>query len=411
MSGKETYIFINGLLFIPSLGVIQSDTASQKLNLSEQYILLYLIQHADQPVTKNELIQAGWPDRVVSEASLFQIIRSLRLKLQEKTTGEIIATLPRVGYQLTQVTTKIYNDATLPKRKTDKRQIIIYAVFIMFTLFVLGTAGNYWLTSYKYPKQAENFTRTTMLDNNTLTLISVTEEGLDDLYQKIHTLYIEHKKNNNTKHLDNFKIYAYKGDQIYSIAWCQMDSEQTCLPHTDIAYQIKPVDWTLFNSHLLNTTQLNQEIPIIETQYARDPVSQIHIHFVDKSGIDSQVIYRYHSSDSSDSSDYSSLNFISEKNTDFYHTLSISSVSVKDIENESPFMATRELTPGIYNWTYENNRMIKKDQSTVLMIERLIEKQFNNKIVSYGYLLYQQPSLDLMLNHTYGIYWVHNSIK
>ncbi|WP_305810221.1 winged helix-turn-helix domain-containing protein [Photobacterium kishitanii] len=52
--------------------------------MSEQYILSYLIENHSTPVTKDDLLKVGWPDRIVTEASLFQVIRALRVKLNEK---------------------------------------------------------------------------------------------------------------------------------------------------------------------------------------------------------------------------------------------------------------------------------------------------------------------------------------
>lgn len=69
--------------------------------------LLYLVEHAGQNVSKDELIEAVWPNTVVEENNLAQAISALRKALGEK-TGEhrFIVTIPGRGYRfVAKVTT------------------------------------------------------------------------------------------------------------------------------------------------------------------------------------------------------------------------------------------------------------------------------------------------------------------
>ena len=75
MPSTEQIKFRTGVYYIPSLCILKSSDSTQKLNQSEQYILTYLLDNHHRPVTKGELLTAGWPDRNVSEASLFQVLR------------------------------------------------------------------------------------------------------------------------------------------------------------------------------------------------------------------------------------------------------------------------------------------------------------------------------------------------
>ena len=62
--------------------------------------LLFLIQHRDRVVTKDELLREIWSDVVVEEGNLTQQIFLLRKALQESADGQqYIATIPRVGYR------------------------------------------------------------------------------------------------------------------------------------------------------------------------------------------------------------------------------------------------------------------------------------------------------------------------
>src|SRR4051812_7908952 len=58
--------------------------------------LLILVRYRDRVVTKEELMQAVWPDTFVSDDSLTQAISSLRRALG---SAEVIATIPRRGYR------------------------------------------------------------------------------------------------------------------------------------------------------------------------------------------------------------------------------------------------------------------------------------------------------------------------
>jgi DNA-binding winged helix-turn-helix (wHTH) protein/TolB-like protein len=69
--------------------------------VGKQYdTLLYLLEHPDQALDKDTLLAAIWPDAVVEENSLTQVISTLRQLLGE-TRGDhrYIVTLPRKGYR------------------------------------------------------------------------------------------------------------------------------------------------------------------------------------------------------------------------------------------------------------------------------------------------------------------------
>jgi TolB-like protein/DNA-binding winged helix-turn-helix (wHTH) protein len=57
-------------------------------------LLVYLVEHPNRVVTKQELMQAAWPDTIVEESNLTQQLSVLR-----KTLGPLIVTVARRGYQ------------------------------------------------------------------------------------------------------------------------------------------------------------------------------------------------------------------------------------------------------------------------------------------------------------------------
>jgi DNA-binding winged helix-turn-helix (wHTH) protein/Tfp pilus assembly protein PilF len=62
--------------------------------------LLYLVEHAGRPVTKNELLQEVWAGVIVEEGNLTQTIHVLRRALRESPQEHrYVVTVPRRGYQ------------------------------------------------------------------------------------------------------------------------------------------------------------------------------------------------------------------------------------------------------------------------------------------------------------------------
>ncbi|WP_299012973.1 winged helix-turn-helix domain-containing protein [uncultured Photobacterium sp.] len=409
MSSNEQIKFRTEVYFIPSLGIIQSADSTQKLNLSEQNILTFLINN-HRPVTKGELLKAGWPDRIVSEASLFQVIRALRVKLQERRKGDVIETLPRVGYQITQFERLLYpmKKIATDRQKRIRKQVVTYSLLAASVL--VTSASIYWKGNhFQTPAQINFLTETEAWDNNKLMFIASNQTDLNDIKQKLSDIYREHTARFKQPTIQNIKAYAYKGHDIYSVAWCQVDKEKACLPNTDFAYTIEENDWEKFSQFLVTSTQTFRESPIIQTDMAREPTSQVYMNYMDDSGIQSKIVHYYISNNSPGNFSYSYMSFITEKETDFHHALSVRAATISVVENHSPFLATAELKPDMFHWAYQPNDIIIEDKSTALMTESRMREDFKKKRIVYSYLLYQQPFLNLVFYADTGIYWVNNS--
>jgi len=412
MSSHEQIKFRTEVYFIPSQGIIKSPDSIQKLNLSEQKILTFLITNHQRPVTKSELLQAGWPDRIVTEASLFQVIRALRVKLQERHKGEVIETLPRVGYQITQFEQQ---QSPFDSDSSKKTKRLLSHPFILFSfvccLIAASIGTNFWLNHYQYPDQAVYLTKTEIWGNNKLTLIATNKNDLDDLTQKLDHTYQQHLKQTSPSKIQNVKVFAFKGDGLYSIAWCRVDNKEACLPKTDFSYTLEYRDWEKFSDFLIFEAKSYRNDPIIQTELAREPTAQVFMNYVDDSGIQSKVVHHYISQGESGRLNYSYMSFITEKDTDYHHALSVRAAALSIIENHSPFLATAQLKPDMFHWAYQPNDYCIEDKSTALMTEARMRDDFKAKRIVYSYLLFQQPYLDLVFYPNVGIYWIHNSVK
>jgi DNA-binding winged helix-turn-helix (wHTH) protein len=91
------------------LGQIELD-ASQgciKINGREQYLrqkafqlLLYLLEHRDRLVTKEELIENIWEGTAVTDDALVQLVKEVRRSLgDDPRQPQFIKTVPKVGYR------------------------------------------------------------------------------------------------------------------------------------------------------------------------------------------------------------------------------------------------------------------------------------------------------------------------
>ena len=77
---------------------LRVDGQDQLLDRSSHEILRYLLDRAGEVVTKDELLEAGWPGRMVSENSLAKAVSRLRLALGEQ--GSAIRAVHGYGYRL-----------------------------------------------------------------------------------------------------------------------------------------------------------------------------------------------------------------------------------------------------------------------------------------------------------------------
>ena len=86
-----------GFTFDAARGLLRGDDREIDLRPKTCAILRYLVEHAGRLAGKDELIEAVWPDVVVTEDSLTRCVSELRLALCD-TEQRIIKTVQRRGY-------------------------------------------------------------------------------------------------------------------------------------------------------------------------------------------------------------------------------------------------------------------------------------------------------------------------
>ena len=116
-------------------------------------LLTYLIGHPAQLLSKDQLMDAVWPDVMVTEDSLFQCIGELRAALGDG-AQKLIKTVPRRGYLFdATVSTALADKAAAPRpQPADEvaaparsvRRPIVRGVVVAVLLLLVGAAA-FWL--------------------------------------------------------------------------------------------------------------------------------------------------------------------------------------------------------------------------------------------------------------------------
>lgn len=77
-------------------------------------VLLYLLEHRDRVIPKDELLEQCWPDTFVSESALNRCLTRLRRAVQgERTAPPVIRTLHRQGYRFVAEVVELAQDEPL----------------------------------------------------------------------------------------------------------------------------------------------------------------------------------------------------------------------------------------------------------------------------------------------------------
>jgi DNA-binding winged helix-turn-helix (wHTH) protein len=86
-------------------------------------VLRYLVENAGRLVPKDEIIEAVWPNVVVSDESLARCVSDVRLALRDR-GQRIIRTVPRRGYLLAVPIWDVEADTTSAERPAVDASII-----------------------------------------------------------------------------------------------------------------------------------------------------------------------------------------------------------------------------------------------------------------------------------------------
>lgn len=97
---QESFKIFDWLVKSQTNELVRADQ-TLKLDHKVMQLLVYLAQHADQDLSKEEILRAVWGEGVFSEEVLTVAVSSLRKALGDDSRApKYIKTLPRFGYRL-----------------------------------------------------------------------------------------------------------------------------------------------------------------------------------------------------------------------------------------------------------------------------------------------------------------------
>ncbi len=91
-------LYLDSFALDPARGCVTVGDQELSLRPKSFHVLQFLARNPDRLVTKDELIKAMWPNVAVTDDSLVQCIREIRLALRDD-GQHIIRTVPRRGYR------------------------------------------------------------------------------------------------------------------------------------------------------------------------------------------------------------------------------------------------------------------------------------------------------------------------
>lgn len=130
-----------------------------KLNYNERLILCYLIDHAGEIVSRDVLLNAGWPDRIVVPNSLNIAMRNIRALMEISGHPGEPETVPKHGFRLSkgiashaEVEWEKPHDDNISIKNDDTRGLSNNPDYEMFNAYkrVMGTIKKQNLHSYLY---------------------------------------------------------------------------------------------------------------------------------------------------------------------------------------------------------------------------------------------------------------------
>jgi transcriptional activator of cad operon len=98
---ENNIILIDGWQIDASSCRIARNGQEKKLELRSMELLLYLVDHPDQVVTREEIEENVWQGRVVGYDALSASIAKIRKAFEDSSKQpRVIETIPKVGYRL-----------------------------------------------------------------------------------------------------------------------------------------------------------------------------------------------------------------------------------------------------------------------------------------------------------------------
>ena len=146
-------------------------------------VLTYLIKNREKVHSKDELIDALWDGRIISDAALNTCIRSVRRALgDDAKQHKYIRTFPKRGFQFVADVTEVpdesirkIKESVIQKKSTKKQNYALLLVAITFLIIILALS-NIWLS----------FSESSETNTNKTTIAVLNFKSIDHKKQQIY---------------------------------------------------------------------------------------------------------------------------------------------------------------------------------------------------------------------------------
>ncbi|BDM62998.1 CadC family transcriptional regulator [Shewanella sp. NFH-SH190041] len=204
------------------------------LTFSEAAVLAALLQNPDAVMTKEALLEIGWPERVVAPTSLTQCISTLRKKLEPYSEVQL-KTLARRGYQLhvseqSNVKMVTLNDAESLRdivTGVSTRTKIVGIVLLCLLAAVIWYISDYHNVLKHSAKWHGEKTIPLNVGGSRGEATLIYRDGMEKLHPSWWQKHIA-PEGNHVAGMKDFSAFALADGSTYSMAICPGQSYQEC---------------------------------------------------------------------------------------------------------------------------------------------------------------------------------------
>lgn len=372
------------------------------LNRAEKEVLFQLVSQAPNMVSKEALLSAGWARKEVAETSLFQTIRTLRIKLKEEDVGQIIELVPRLGYQINiqrLLTSDEYLAISNPQKskritRSKARWACVGASVLAVCVVLIGFFASDTPTEYKYKLVNDR-------KNNTLVFLSMRQGDFDYLLQA-SDIFIT------PGNLSNKLMFIHKLDDEFSIAicdktpnGCDIDTAQAIsFNHSELSTL-----WDLLGNYLPKVPPLAAMNVLKDNTAIQSGVKSYNI-FLEKGDFTTSLSHHFANLVDEATWLFTTINY--RPNADHSEFIAASfrgGRAIMSDHSKMPFLITINNYPEYFYWVLSPSD--KKQLGIKPPTQQEINtNDFNIKVDEYAsYLLYRQNQLQLWLSEGYGFHW------
>lgn len=150
--------------FYASRRELNSGESVTRLGVAESNILAHLVENQGQVVSKEKLIDVGWPNSIVSNGSIHQTIKNLRKYFNDdQKQPTYIQTMPKAGYRFIATVSQPEMASNLPTKSPGKIGFRKLAVQLTLLVVLVGSLLTLVFVSNKksdviYPERIEPIT-------------------------------------------------------------------------------------------------------------------------------------------------------------------------------------------------------------------------------------------------------------